>query len=126
MGNDIDLRYWSFLVLGLLSLMLLAGTLQGRYGVGSPGSVADPVRNEHKSSSFAHLKFKNLVDDAEEWSVSASWTQDNGRDAYPVPLLSGGTLDLVNDRQANRYSLEYQHYKTLSPQLRAFYFLKVN
>ncbi len=27
MGNDIDLRYWSFLVLGLLSLMLLMGGL---------------------------------------------------------------------------------------------------
>ena len=101
------------------SLMLLAGTLNGRYGVGNPESVADPVRNEHKSSAFAHLKFKNLVDEAQEWSLSASWTQDNGRDAYPVPLLSGGTLDLVNDRQANRYSLEYQHYKTLNPQLRA-------
>ena len=101
------------------SLMLLTGTLQGRYGVGSTESVADPLRNELKSSAFAHLKFKNLVEDTQEWSLSASWTQDNGRDAYLIPLLSGGTLDLVNDRQANRYSLEYQHYKTLSSQLRA-------
>ena len=99
--------------------MLLAGTNTGRFGVGSPTSVADPVRDENKATTFAHFKFKKLVDDGQEWSLSASWTNDRGRDAYQVPLLSGGMLDMQNSRQANRYSLEYQHYKTLANNLRA-------
>lgn len=101
------------------SIMFLAGTNQGKFGVGGQNSVADPVRNENNSSSFAHLKFKNLVDDGQEWSVSASWTHDSGRDAYLIPLLSGGDLEIIKNRQANRYSLEYQHYNSLSNTLRA-------
>ena len=101
------------------SIIFLAGTNQGQFGVGSPNSVADPIRNENNSSSFAHLKFKNLVDDGQEWSVSASLTHDRGRDAYPSPLLSGGDLEIQKNRRANRYSLEYQHYKSLSNTLRA-------
>ena len=101
------------------SIIFLAGTNQGQFGVGSPNSVADPIRNENNSSSFAHLKFKNLVDDGQEWSVSASLTHDRGRDAYPIPLLSGGDLEIQKNRRANRYSLEYQHYKSLSNTLRA-------
>ena len=101
------------------SIIFLAGTNQGQFGVGSPNSVADPIRNENNSSSFAHLKFKSLVDDGQEWSVSASLTHDRGRDAYPIPLLSGGDLEIQKNRRANRYSLEYQHYKSLSNTLRA-------
>jgi iron complex outermembrane recepter protein len=101
------------------SLMLLAGANTGRFGVGSPSSIADPVRDENKATTFAHLKFKKLVDDGQEWSLSASWTHDSGRDAYQVPLLSGDVLDMLNNRQANRYSLEYQHYNTLTSNLRA-------
>jgi iron complex outermembrane receptor protein len=77
------------------------------------------LRNEQKSTSFAHLKYRQLVDDGQEWSLSASLTHDSGRDAYQIPLLSGGILDMRNNRQADRYSLEYQHYNTLSAKLRA-------
>ena len=84
------------------SIIFLAGTNQGQFGVGSPNSVADPIRNENNSSSFAHLKFKNLVDDGQEWSVSASLTHDSGRDAYLIPLLSGGDLEIKKNRLANR------------------------
>ena len=101
------------------SIIFLAGTNQGQFGVGSPNSVADPIRNENNSSSFAHLKFKNLVDDGQEWSVSASLTHDSGRDAYLIPLLSGGDLEIQKNRRANRYSLEYQHFNSLSNTLRA-------
>ena len=101
------------------SIIFLAGTNQGQFGVGSPNSVADPIRNENNSSSFAHLKFKNLVDDGQEWSVSASFTNDSGRDAYLIPLLSGGDLEIQKNRRASRYSLEYQHYNNLSNTLRA-------
>jgi iron complex outermembrane receptor protein len=101
------------------SIIFLAGTNQGQFGVGSPNSVADPIRNENNSSSFAHLKFKNLVDDGQEWSVSASLTHDSGRDAYLIPLLSGGDLEILKNRRANRYSLEYQHFNSLSNTLRA-------
>jgi iron complex outermembrane receptor protein len=101
------------------SIIFLAGTNQGEFGVGSPNSVADPIRNENNSSSFAHLKFKSLVDDGQEWSLSASLTHDRGRDAYPIPLLSGGDLEIQKNRRANRYSLEYQHYNSLSNTLRA-------
>ena len=101
------------------SIIFLAGTNQGQFGVGSPNSVADPIRNENNSSSFAHLKFKNLVDDGQEWSVSASLTHDSGRDAYLIPLLSGGDLEIQKNRRASRYSLEYQHYNNLSNTLRA-------
>ena len=101
------------------SFMFLAGANQGKFGVGGQNSAADPIRSENNSTSFAHLKFKNLVDDGQEWSVSASWTHDGGRDAYPIPLLSGGELEILKNRQANRYSLEYQHYNSLSDTLRA-------
>ena len=101
------------------SIMFLAGTNQGKFGVGGPNSIADPIRNENNSTSFAHLKFKKLVDDSQEWSVSASWTHDGGRDAYLIPLLSGGELQILKNRKANRYSLEYQHYNSLSNTLRA-------
>lgn len=101
------------------SLMLLAGIYRGRFGEGSPESIADPVRNQYKTSTFSHLQFKNLVDEGQEWSLSASWTQDKEHDAYPVSSYAGGVLNLNNERQANRYSLEYQHYKTLTPTLRA-------
>lgn len=101
------------------SLMFLAGLHRGRFGEGYPDSIADPVRDEHKTSAFAHLKWRTLVDEEQEWGLSASWTQDTERGAYSIPLLSGRPLDIVNDRRANRYSLEYQHYKTLAPGLRA-------
>lgn len=101
------------------SIMFLAGINQGKFGVGSQNSIADPVRNENNSTSFAHLKFKNLVDDGQEWSVSASWTHDSGRDAYLIPLLSGDDLEILKNRKANRYSIEYQHYKSLNNTLRA-------
>lgn len=101
------------------SIMFLAGSNTGRFGVGGQNSIADPLRNEKKSTSFAHFKYKQLVDDGQEWSLSASWTHDSGRDAYQIPLLSGGVLDMRNNRQADRYSLEYQHYNTLSNTLRA-------
>ena len=101
------------------SIIFLAGTNQGQFVVGSPNSVADPIRNENNSSSFVHLKFKNLVDYGQEWSVSASLTHDSGRDAYLIPLLSGGDLEILKNRRANRYSLEYQHFNSLSNTLRA-------
>lgn len=101
------------------SIIFLAGTNKGQFGVGTPNFVADPIRDENNSSSFAHLKFKNLVDDGQEWSVSASLTHDRGRDAYLIPLLSGGDLEILKNRRASRYSLEYQHYNNLSNTLRA-------
>lgn len=101
------------------SWMFLGGASKGRFGEGVQFGVADPIRDDKKSTTFAKLKFKELVDDGQEWSVSSSWTQDKGRDAYQVPLLYGGALGISNTRQANRYSLEYQHYKSLSHSLRA-------
>lgn len=101
------------------SWTFLGGASKGRFGEGVQLGVADPIRDDKKSTTFAHLKFKELVDDGQEWSVSSSWTQDKGRDAYQVPLLSGGALGVSNIRQANRYSLEYQHYKSLSHSMRA-------
>lgn len=101
------------------SVMLLAGSNTGRFGVGGQNAIADPLRDEKKSTSFAHLKYRQLVDDGQEWSLSASLTYDSGRDAYQIPLLSGGILDMSNNRQADRHSLEYQHYNTLSTKLRA-------
>lgn len=101
------------------SVMLLAGSKTGRFGIGGQNSVADPLRNENKTSSFGHLKYKKLVDDGQEWSLSTSWTRDSGRDVYQIPLLSGGVLDMRNNRQADRYSFEYQHFKTLQHNLRA-------
>lgn len=101
------------------SVTLLLGSNTGRFGVGKQDSVADPIRDEHKNAAFAHLKFKKLVDDGQEWSLSTSWSQDRGNDAYQVPLLTGDTLDMLNNRSANRYALEYQHYKNLGTGLRA-------
>ena len=101
------------------SVMFLAGSKTGSFGIGGQNSIADPLRNENKTSSFGHLKYKQLVDDGQEWSLSTSWTRDSGRDAYQIPLLSGGVLDMHNNRQADRYSLEYQHFKTLRNNLRA-------
>jgi iron complex outermembrane receptor protein len=101
------------------SVMFLAGSQTGSFGIGVQDSIADPVRNENKTSSFGHLKYKQLVDDGQEWSLSTSWTRDSGRDAYQIPFLSGGVLDMRNNRQADRYSLEYLHFKTLRNNLRA-------
>ena len=57
--------------------MLLAGANTGRFGVGSPKSVADPVRDEKKATTFAHLKFKKLVDDEMRRLVTS-------REIYPI------------------------------------------
>jgi len=101
------------------SVMFLAGTNQGKFGIGIQNSIADPIRDETNSTSFAHLKFKKLVDDGQEWSLSASWTHDRGSDAYRIPIISGAELNILKNRQANRYSVEYQHYNSLSNTLRA-------
>jgi iron complex outermembrane receptor protein len=101
------------------SVMVLAGSKTGRFGIGEQNSIADPLRNENKNSTFSHIKYKQLVDDGQEWSLSTSWSRDSGRDGYQIPLLSGGVLDMRNNRQADRYSLEYQHFKTLRNNLRA-------
>jgi iron complex outermembrane receptor protein len=101
------------------SVVFLTGTNRGRFGVGSQNSIADPERTEHQATSFAHAKYKNLVDDGQEWSLSASWTHDSGHNGFQIPLLSGSALDIYNSRQADRYSLEYQHYNILTPHLRA-------
>jgi len=101
------------------SVMFLAGTNQGKFGIGIQNSIADPIRDETNSTSFAHLKFKKLEDDGQEWSLSASWTHDRGSDAYRIPIISGAELNILKNRQANRYSVEYQHYNSLSNTLRA-------
>ena len=101
------------------SLTLLLGANSGRFGVGKKDSTAEPVRDEHKKASFAHLKYRQIVDDGQEWSLSTSWTQDRGSDAYQIPLLAGDPLDMLNIREANRYALEYQHYKNMAEGLRA-------
>lgn len=101
------------------SLTLLLGANAGRFGVGKKDSTAEPARNEHKKAAFAYLKYRKIVDDGQEWSLSTSWTQDSGRDAYQIPLLSGNSLDMLNVREANRYALEYQHYKNMAYGLRA-------
>lgn len=101
------------------SFTLLLGANSGRFGVGKKNSTADPVRDERKKASFAHLKYRQIVDDGQEWSLSTSWTQDRGSDAYQVPLLAGQSLDMLNIREANRYDLEYQHYKNMAYGLRA-------
>jgi len=101
------------------SIMLLAGTNQGKFGIGVQNSIADPTRDESNTTSFTHLKFKKLVDDTQEWSLSGSWTQDSGKDAYRIPIISGAELNILKNRRANRYSVEYQHYNSLSNTLRA-------
>ena len=101
------------------SIMLLAGTNQGKFGIGVQNSIADPIRDESNTTSFTHLKFKKLVDDTQEWSLSGSWTQDSGSDAYRIPIISGAGINILKNRQANRYSVEYQHYNSLSNTLRA-------
>lgn len=101
------------------SIMLLAGTNQGKFGIGVQNSIADPIRDESNTTSFTHLKFKKLVDDTQEWSLSGSWTQDSGSDAYRIPIISGAGINILKNRQANRYSAEYQHYNSLSNTLRA-------
>lgn len=101
------------------SLILIGGANKGRFGEGVQNSIADPIRDDNKSSTFAHLKFKELVDDGQEWSLSSSLTQDKGYDTYQVPILSGGAVNIAKTRQANRFSLEYQHFRSLSQDLRA-------
>ena len=101
------------------SIMLLARTNQGKFGIGGQNSIADPIRDESNTTSFTHLKFKKLVDDTQEWSLSGSWTQDSGSDAYRIPIISGAGINILKNRQANRYSVEYQHYNSLSNTLRA-------
>ena len=101
------------------SIMLLAGTNQGKFGIGVQNSIADPIRDESNTTSFTNLKFKKLVDDTQEWSLSGSWTQDRGSDAYRIPIISGAGINILKNRQANRQSVEYQHYNSLSNTLRA-------
>lgn len=117
-ANSLDVRA-DYQISSSKSLTLLSGASHGYYGIGNPGSVADPARKEQKQTAFAHLQYKQLVEDGQEWSVSASWTQDTGHDTYRIPLLSGDSLDMINNRKANRYTLEYQHYKAMKGALRA-------
>lgn len=51
--------------------------------------------------------------------MTMSSTQDSGDDSFDIPLLDKGSLHIDGRRRANRYALDYQHFKDLSPQWRA-------
>lgn len=98
---------------------VLAGLARDRLGTGFEGKVADPVRVEHVKSSFVYSRYKHTVDPDQEWSLAYSRTLDSGGDSFLVPLIEGNSLQIDSSRSAVRDTLEYQHYKTISPGLRA-------
>lgn len=100
-------------------LSLTAGLTKSRFGIGYEALASDPTRTESAQSSFFHGRYKHTVDTGHEWSVYYSRTQDAGDDRFDIPLLNADTIPITNERQATRTTFGYQHFKTLTPDLRA-------
>lgn len=96
-----------------------SGVTRSRLGSGFEGRAADPLRTEAAESASLQARFRQTVDPGQEWSVSLSTTRDSGDDSFSIPLLDSTALFIDGRRRANRYALDYQHFKDLSSQWRA-------
>lgn len=98
---------------------ITSGITRSHFGTGFEGRAADPVRTETAQSSSFQARYRQTVDPGQEWSLTMSTTHDSGDDSFEIPLLNNSVLPIDGRRRANRYALDYQHFKDLSPQWRA-------
>lgn len=98
---------------------LTSGITRSRLGSGFEGRAGDPARIEVAESASFQARYRQTVDPGQDWSLSMSSTQDSGDDSFEIPLLGSGSLHIDGRRRANRYALDYQHFKDLSQQWRA-------
>ena len=98
---------------------ITSGITRSHLGSGFEKRVGDPPRTEIAESASLQARYRQTVDPGQEWSVTMSSTQDSGDDSFDIPLLDKGSLHIDGRRRANRYALDYQHFKDLSPQWRA-------
>ena len=98
---------------------ITSGITRGHLGTGSEGRAGDPVRTEIAESASLQARYRQTVDPGQEWSLSMSYTHDSGDDSFEIPLLGNDVLHIDGRRRANRYALDYQHFKDFSPQWRA-------
>lgn len=96
-----------------------SGLTNGNYGVGFEGRADDPLRTETADSSFLQARYRKIVGAGEEWSITASYNQESGDDSFVIPLIGAGVIPIDGRRSANRYALDYQHYKKISSDFRA-------
>ena len=98
---------------------ITSGITRDRLGTGFEGRADDPVRTEVAESASFQARYRQTVDAGQEWSLTVSSTQDSGDDSFEIPLLGNELLHIDGRRRANRYALDYQHFKDFSPQWRA-------
>lgn len=98
---------------------ITSGITRGHLGSGFEGRAGDPARTEIAESASLQARYRQTVDPGQEWSLSMSYTHDRGDDSFEIPLLSSDSLHIDGRRRANRYALDYQHFKDFSPQWRA-------
>lgn len=82
---------------------------------GFQGNFGDPERDETGNQAHLLLKFRQRLDSDQEWGVTYAHSRESAQDGFLIPLLDGDTLPIRNDRMATRDSLEFQHYKDISP-----------
>lgn len=98
---------------------ITSGITRSHFGAGFEGRASDPVRTETAQSSSFQARYRQTVDPGQEWSLTMSSTHDSGDDSFEIPLLNNNVLPIDGRRRANRYALDYQHFKDLSSQWRA-------
>lgn len=96
-----------------------SGITRSRFGSGFEGRAADPLRTESAQSAAFQARYRQTVDPGQEWSLAVSSTHDSGDDGFDITLLDASPLRIDGHRRANRYTLDYQHFKDYAPQWRA-------
>ncbi|WP_087747661.1 TonB-dependent siderophore receptor [Acidovorax sp. T1m] len=98
---------------------ITSGITRGHLGTGFEARAGDPERTEVAESASFQARYRQTVDPGQEWSLTLSSTHDSGDDSFEIPLLDSDPLRIDGRRQANRYALDYQHFKDFSSQWRA-------
>lgn len=117
-SRAVDLRY-DRQVSRTDDLSLTAGAAHNRLGLGYPGRMNDPVRDEITTSRFVSARWRRQIDPGNAYSLTASINQSEGRDAYSLALLDGNSLRVDLGRQARSNTLGYSHRYDLTPTVRA-------
>lgn len=100
-------------------LQFSAGLNQNRNALGRAGSAGDPERFEKTSTSYGLVRWRRAISADHEISFTASQTLDRGDDRYAIPVTATDSLSIDYGRKASRSHLEYQHFLSISPSLRA-------
>lgn len=99
-------------------LMLSIGANKNHLGIGQPRNAGDPERTEITQSAFGQVRWRRSITAGQELSVSYSRTEDDGDDAFFIPVTSNDGLAIDYGRHAMRDHFEYQHYLAFNPSLR--------